>query len=223
MQNHGGEDDGAQCACSGWAHPLCPPEHEAAECGDNRLLELPAAVADLPWTTAYNCSKVAVTKSQARYKRSSKWFRRSKVALTQMGFNCFPFILAKIETDLHQTAFPENLKTDAPYVLAHMAKIGANRPHLSPELPAWTVVFLATGRAKALKGNMSTVPCTSKRPLVYKIISRDGNFWETFEKYPATPLQALNVDGQCCQGRGKMSFETLSQSFLIGGWHSTAY
>ncbi|KAI1613937.1 hypothetical protein EDD36DRAFT_210901 [Exophiala viscosa] len=134
------------------------PSMKQRNSGTVVFLSSRAAVADLPWTTAYNCSKVAVTKFAGSLQAELEVVQRVEGGFDANGIQLFSIHPGEIETDLHQTAFPENLRTDAPYVLEHMAKIGANRPHFSPELPAWTVVFLAAGKAKALKGKY--VDCT---------------------------------------------------------------
>jgi len=64
----------------------------------------------------------------------------------------------EIETSLHQTAFPEKTKTEAPYVVEFMEKIGKKRPHFEGRLPAWTCVWLCSGKAAQLRGKY--VDCT---------------------------------------------------------------
>ncbi|KAK4947783.1 hypothetical protein LTR10_013291 [Elasticomyces elasticus] len=134
------------------------PSMKQRNSGTIVFLSSRAAVADLPWTTAYNCSKVAVTKFVGSLQAELEVVQKVEGGFEANGIQLFSIHPGEIETDLHQTAFPENLKNDAPYVLDHMAKIGAKRPHFSPDLPAWTVVFLATGKAKALQGKY--VDCT---------------------------------------------------------------
>jgi len=111
-----------------------------------------AATANLPWTTAYNCSKSSVTKFAGTLQAELETIQIVEGGFKNNGIECFSFHPGEIDTDLHETAFPENLKTEAPYVLDHMRKIGAKRPRFSPELPAWTVVFLASGKARSLRG-----------------------------------------------------------------------
>ena len=111
-----------------------------------------AATLNLPWTTAYNCSKTAITRFAGTLQIEMDQVQKLVNGRPENGIELFSFHPGEVDTDLHVTAFPENLKTDAPYVLEHMNKISANRPQFGPELPAWTVVFLASGRAKALRG-----------------------------------------------------------------------
>lgn len=111
-----------------------------------------AATASLPWTTSYNCSKTAITRFAGTLQAELDTVQKVEGHFDRNGIEFFSFHPGEIETDLHTTGFPECLKSDAPYVLEHMARVSANRPHFEPELPAWTVVFLASGRAAALKG-----------------------------------------------------------------------
>ena len=111
-----------------------------------------AATMDLPWTTAYNCSKAAISKFAGSLHAELEVVQKIEGHFGENKIQVFSMHPGEIETDLHQTAFPESLKTQAPYVLEHMAKIGAKRPHFAPELPAWTVVYLASGKARALSG-----------------------------------------------------------------------
>lgn len=60
--------------------------------------------------------------------------------------NLFSIHPGKIDTDLHETAFPEQIKQEAPYVIEHMEAIGKKRPRYTGGLPAWTCVWLCTGK-----------------------------------------------------------------------------
>lgn len=111
---------------------------------------------NLPWTTAYNCAKTGITKFAGTL----------QVELDQLsgmdgkdnGISVFSIHPGEIETDLHQTAYPEKTKVEAPYVIEHMAEIGKRRPHFEAELPAWTCVWLSAGKGVSLRG--SFVDCT---------------------------------------------------------------
>lgn len=111
---------------------------------------------NLPWTTAYNCAKTGITKFagtlQVELDQLSGMDNRNN------GISVFSIHPGEIETDLHQTAYPEKTKVEAPYVIEHMAEIGKRRPHFEGELPAWTCVWLCSGRGVSLRGRF--VDCT---------------------------------------------------------------
>ncbi|KAK2602287.1 hypothetical protein N8I77_008834 [Diaporthe amygdali] len=111
---------------------------------------------NLPWTTAYNCAKTGITKFagtlQVELDQLSAMDEHSN------GISVFSIHPGEIETDLHQTAYPEKTKREAPYVIEHMAEISKRRPHYEGELPAWTCVWLCSGKGASLKGRF--VDCT---------------------------------------------------------------
>lgn len=111
---------------------------------------------NLPWTTAYNCAKIGITKFagtlQVELDQLSGMNNHSN------GISVFSIHPGEIETDLHQTAYPEKTKVEAPYVIEHMAEIGKRRPHFEGELPAWTCVWLCAGKGASLRGRF--VDCT---------------------------------------------------------------
>lgn len=111
---------------------------------------------NLPWTTAYNCAKTGITKFagtlQVELDKLSEMDNRSN------GISVFSIHPGEIETDLHQTAYPEKTKKEAPYVIEHMAEISKRRPHFEGELPAWTCVWLCAGKGDSLRGRF--VDCT---------------------------------------------------------------
>jgi NAD(P)-dependent dehydrogenase (short-subunit alcohol dehydrogenase family) len=116
-----------------------------------------AATADLPWTTSYNCAKTAITRFagtlQAELDQVQPITKNVK-----NGISVFSIHPGEIETQLHQTSFPEKTKVEAPYVVEFMEKIGKKRPHFEGRLPAWTCVWLASGKAALLRGKY--VDCT---------------------------------------------------------------
>jgi NAD(P)-dependent dehydrogenase (short-subunit alcohol dehydrogenase family) len=117
-----------------------------------------AANANLPWTTAYNSSKIAITRFAGSLQAELDIVQKMDAGFEQNGISTFSIHPGEIETDLHETAFPEKTKQEAPYVMEFMAKIGKNRPHFDISLPAWTCVFLASDKGKKLKGQF--VDCT---------------------------------------------------------------
>ncbi|KKY32673.1 putative short chain dehydrogenase reductase sdr [Diaporthe ampelina] len=84
-----------------------------------------AAELNLPWTTAYNCAKTGITKFagtlQVELDQLAGMHGRSN------GISVFSIHPGEIETDLHQTAYPEKTKVEAPYVIEHMAKISKGK------------------------------------------------------------------------------------------------
>jgi NAD(P)-dependent dehydrogenase (short-subunit alcohol dehydrogenase family) len=116
-----------------------------------------AATADLPWTTSYNCAKTAITRFagtlQAELDQVQPITKKVK-----NGISVFSIHPGEIETTLHQTAFPEKTKQEAPYVVEFMEMIGKKRPHFEGRLPAWTCVWLCSGKAEQLRGKY--VDCT---------------------------------------------------------------
>ncbi|KAF2484887.1 hypothetical protein BDY17DRAFT_292546 [Neohortaea acidophila] len=116
-----------------------------------------AALADLPWTTAYNCSKAALLRFAGSLSAELD-FLQKRDGFEKNGIQIFSIHPGEINTDLHKTSKPENLRSDAPYVLELLEKLSANRPTFSPQLPAWSVVYLAAGKAPELRGQY--VDCT---------------------------------------------------------------
>lgn len=116
-----------------------------------------AATADLPWTTSYNCAKTAITRFAGTLQAELDQVQQITKKL-QNGISVFSIHPGEIETRLHQTSFPEKTKIEAPYVVDFMEKIGKKRPHFEGRLPAWTCVWLCSGRAAQLRGKY--VDCT---------------------------------------------------------------
>lgn len=111
---------------------------------------------NLPWTTAYNCAKTGITKFAGTLQVELD--QLSQMKNESNGISVFSIHPGEIETDLHQTAYPEKTKVEAPYVIEHMAGISKRRPHFEGELPAWTCVWLCTGKGGSLRGRF--VDCT---------------------------------------------------------------
>ena len=59
---------------------------------------------------------------------------------------------------MHSTGFPEKTHREAPYIIEHMRQLDLKRPKFDISLPAWTCVYLASGKAGKLKGKY--VDCT---------------------------------------------------------------
>jgi NADP-dependent 3-hydroxy acid dehydrogenase YdfG len=117
-----------------------------------------AANANLPWTTAYNCSKIAITRFAGSLQVELDTVQKVEGGFDHKGISTFSIYPGEIETSLHQTAFPEKTKREAPHVIEFMEKIGKKRPHFDIGLPAWTCVFLASGKGDNLRGQF--VDCT---------------------------------------------------------------
>ncbi|KAJ5728878.1 uncharacterized protein N7483_003386 [Penicillium malachiteum] len=102
-----------------------------------------AAKADLPFTTSYNCAKTSITRFAGTLQAEMEQIQ-PKQHNADNGIELFSIHPGEIETQLHQSAIPE--------------KTRKTRPHYAPRLPAWTVVWLCTGRAAGLRGQY--VDCT---------------------------------------------------------------
>lgn len=75
-----------------------------------------------------------------------------------LGISTFSIHPGEIETSLHTTGFPEKTHREAPYIIEHMKELDKKRPKFDISLPAWTCVYLASGKAGALRGKY--VDCT---------------------------------------------------------------
>jgi short-subunit dehydrogenase len=117
-----------------------------------------ASQADLPWTTAYNCAKTAITRFAGTLQTEMNMLQPTKFGHSDNGISVFSIHPGEVNTKLHETAFPEKTRKEAPYVIEMMDKLHASSPDYKAELPAWTCVYLATGRGKGLEGRM--VDCT---------------------------------------------------------------
>lgn len=117
-----------------------------------------AAMANLPWTTSYNCAKTAITRFAGTLQAELEQVQKIEAGFQQNGISVFSIHPGEIDTGLHQTAFLEKTKREAGYVIEHMEAIGKKRPHFEGALPAWTCVWLCAGKGEELKG--SYVDCT---------------------------------------------------------------
>lgn len=117
-----------------------------------------AATANLPWTTSYNCAKTSITRFAGTLQAELEQLQKIEHKFDRNEIQIFSIHPGEIETGLHQTAFPEKTKQEAPYVIEHMEAIGKKRPHFQGALPAWTCVWLCAGKGEELKGMY--VDCT---------------------------------------------------------------
>ncbi|KIW19445.1 hypothetical protein PV08_00017 [Exophiala spinifera] len=117
-----------------------------------------AAVADLPWTTAYGAGKTGITRFAACLQVELDQTQKIDFGFEENGISLFSIHPGEIETDLHTTGFPEKTHKDAPYIIEHMRALDAKRPHFDASLPAYTCVYLASGKAQKLRGQY--VDCT---------------------------------------------------------------
>lgn len=117
-----------------------------------------AAQADLPWTTAYNCAKTAITRFAGSLQTELNMLQPTVFGHSENGISVFSIHPGEVNTKLHETGFPEKTKREAPYVIEMMDKLHAASPEYKAELPAWTCVYLAAGKGKGLEGRM--VDCT---------------------------------------------------------------
>lgn len=115
-----------------------------------------AAAADLPWAAAYSCAKTAITRFAGVLQKELDILQTAKHE--KNGISVFSIHPGEVNTRLHQTAFPEKTKVEAPYVVEHMEKMAKSRPEFKAETPAWTCVYLAVGKGKPLEGRL--IDCT---------------------------------------------------------------
>ncbi|KAJ5771541.1 hypothetical protein N7520_002070 [Penicillium odoratum] len=116
-----------------------------------------AAKADLPWTSSYNCAKTAITRFAGTLHAELEQLQ-PKEHNTANKIEVFSIHPGEIETQLHQTAFPQKTRNEAPYVVELLERLGRTRPHFAPQLPAWTTVWLCAGKGAGLKGQF--IDCT---------------------------------------------------------------
>ncbi|PQE11605.1 short chain dehydrogenase reductase SDR protein [Rutstroemia sp. NJR-2017a WRK4] len=117
-----------------------------------------AAGADLPWASGYSCAKTSITRFAGVLQTELNILQKEQAGLGENGISVFSIHPGEIKTDLHQTAYPEKTKKEAPYVIEMMARLHKTHPEYSIDLPAWTCVYLAAGRGDALRGRL--VDCT---------------------------------------------------------------
>ncbi|KAL2203439.1 NAD(P)-binding protein [Sarocladium strictum] len=99
-----------------------------------------AAKADLPWTTAYNCAKTAITRFAGTLQIELDQLQKMDKGVDN-NIAVFSIHPGEIKTSLHETGFPEKTKREAPYIIEHMAKLDAKRPQFEGALPAWTISY----------------------------------------------------------------------------------
>ncbi|TVY76012.1 Dehydrogenase/reductase SDR family member [Lachnellula suecica] len=117
-----------------------------------------AAQADLPWTAAYGCAKTSITRFAGVLQTELNILQKDTFGFEKNGISLFSIHPGEIKTKLHETAFPEKTKKEAPYVIEMMEKLHKTHPNFKVELPAWTCVYLAAGKGKGLEGRL--VDCT---------------------------------------------------------------
>jgi short-subunit dehydrogenase len=117
-----------------------------------------AAAADLPWATAYSCAKTAITRFAGVLQAELNALQRDTLGFPSNGISVFSIHPGEVKTSLHDTAFPEKTKEEAPYVIEMMANLANSHPDFKAELAAWTCVYLCSGKGKVLEGRL--VDCT---------------------------------------------------------------
>ena len=117
-----------------------------------------AAQADLPWTAAYGCAKTAITRFAGVLQAELNILQKNTFGFTENGISVFSIHPGEVKTKLHETAFPEKTKKEAPYVIEMMDKMSKTHPDFKAELAAWTCVYLAAGKGAGLEGRL--VDCT---------------------------------------------------------------
>lgn len=117
-----------------------------------------AAGADLPWAAGYSCAKTAITRFAGILQNEMNILQKDTFGFDSNGISVFSIHPGEVKTTLHQTAFPEKTKKEAPYVIEHMEKMAKMHPEFKAETPAWTCVYLAAGKGVGLEGRL--VDCT---------------------------------------------------------------
>ncbi|KAI0125520.1 hypothetical protein BJ170DRAFT_435455 [Xylariales sp. AK1849] len=132
------------------------PSMKARNTGTIIFTSSRAAAADLPWASAYSCAKTAITRFAGVLQKELDIFQAFEHE--KNGISVFSMHPGEVKTRLHQTAFPEKTKREAPYVIEHMEQMAKKHPDFKAETPAWTCVYLAAGHGQALEGRL--VDCT---------------------------------------------------------------
>jgi short-subunit dehydrogenase len=117
-----------------------------------------AAGADLPSAAGYSCAKTAITRFAGILQNELNILQKDVFSFDSNGISIFSTHPGEVKTKLHETAYPEKTKKEAPYVIEHMAKMAKMHPNFKAELAAWTCVYLATGKGSGLEGRL--VDCT---------------------------------------------------------------
>lgn len=134
------------------------PEMQKRNTGTIIYTSSRAAGADLPWAAGYSCAKTAITRFAGILQNELNILQRYVFKHEDNGISVFSIHPGEVKTKLHETAFPEKTKQEAPYVIEHMAKMSKMHPDFKAELAAWTCVYLATGNGAGLEGRL--VDCT---------------------------------------------------------------
>lgn len=134
------------------------PEMQKRNTGTIIYTSSRAASADLPWAAGYSCAKTAITRFAGILQNELNILQRDVFKHNDNGISVFSIHPGEVKTKLHETAFPEKTKQEAPYVIEHMAKMAKMHPDFRAELAAWTCVYLATGKGSGLEGRL--VDCT---------------------------------------------------------------
>jgi len=116
-----------------------------------------AAAHDLPFTTAYNCAKTAITRFAGTLQAELNQIQKIEKGVDN-GVAVYSIHPGEVSTDLHLKGLPPNVVEKAPYVGELKAKLAKTRPKFEGRLPAWTVIWLCAGKAPALRGKF--VDCT---------------------------------------------------------------
>jgi NADP-dependent 3-hydroxy acid dehydrogenase YdfG len=116
-----------------------------------------AAAADLPWAAGYNCAKTAITRFAGILQTELNILQKDTFGFEENGISVFSIHPGEVKTKLHETAFPEKTKKEAPYVVETMDKMAKMHPEFSAETAAWTCVYLAAGKGKGLEGRLVDV------------------------------------------------------------------
>ncbi|KAG4030094.1 hypothetical protein MFRU_013g01180 [Monilinia fructicola] len=127
-----------------------------------------AAGADLPWASGYSCAKTAITRFGGVLQTELNTLQEVTFGFEENGISVFSIHPGEIKTALHQTAYPEKTRVEAPYVIEMMAKLHKSHPEFSIDLPAWTCVYLAAGKGSSLRGRL--VDCTRDLEEVTKFV-----------------------------------------------------
>jgi short-subunit dehydrogenase len=117
-----------------------------------------AAAADLPWAAGYSCAKTAITRFAGILQTELNILQKDTFGFKENGISVFSIHPGEVKTKLHETAFPEKTRKEAPYVIEMMDKMAKMHPDFKAETPAWTCVYLAVGKGKGLEGQL--VDCT---------------------------------------------------------------
>jgi short-subunit dehydrogenase len=117
-----------------------------------------AALADLPWTAAYGCAKTSITRFAGVLQAELNILQKNTFKFSHNGISVFSIHPGEVKTSLHEVAFPEKTKKEAPYVIDMMKRIEKLHPEFKAAQAAWTCVYLSSGRGKSLEGRL--VDCT---------------------------------------------------------------